>query len=79
MSEDTRMSTIETEAAVESPKTPRNFRTAIDIENFYRFVNDNDLRREAKIMLEIIQSKVMVAVKKKKKETKAQNKKNNLH
>ena len=74
------MSTVtpETEAVVEGPKTPRNFRTAIDIENFYRFVNDNDLRREAKIMLELIQQKVMITVKKKKKETKALNKKN-LH
>ena len=74
------MSTVNTEAeaVVEGPKTPRNFRTAIDIENFYRFVNDNDLRREAKIMLEVIQQKVMITVKKKKKETKALNKKN-LH
>ncbi len=74
------MSTVntETEAVVEGPKTPRNFRTAIDIENFYRFVNDNDLRREAKIMLEVIQQKVMITVKKKKKENKALNKKN-LH
>ena len=74
------MSTVNTEAeaVVEGPKTPRNFRTAIDIENFYRFVNDNDLRREAKIMLELIQQKVMITVKKKKKETKALNKKN-LH
>lgn len=71
-------SPIETEVVVESPKTPRNFRTAIDIENFYRFVNDNDLRREAKIMLELIQQKVMVTVKKKRKESKAQSKKN-LH
>lgn len=62
----------------EGPKTPRNFRTAIDIENFYRFVNDNDLRREAKIMLEVIQQKVLITVKKKKKETKALSKKN-LH
>lgn len=69
---------IETEAVVEGPKTPRNFRTAIDIENFYRFVNDNDLRREAKLMLEMIQQKVLITVKKKKKETKALNKKN-LH
>ena len=72
----------ETEVALdnlkEGPKTPRNFRTAIDIENFYRFVNDNDLRREAKIMLEIIQQKVLITVKKKKKETKALSKKN-LH
>ena len=62
------MSTVntETEAVVEGPKTPRNFRTAIDIENFYRFVNDNDLRREAKIMLEVIQQKGMITLKKKK-------------
>ena len=66
----------ETEAVVEGPITPRNFRTAIDIKNFYRFVNDNDIRREAKIMLELIQQKVMITVKKKKKETKALNKKN---
>jgi hypothetical protein len=69
---------IETEVVAEGPKTPRNFRTAIDIENFYRFVNDNDLRREAKIMLEIIQQKVMITVKKKRKESKALSKKN-LH
>ena len=69
--------TTETEQiAIENPKTPRNFRTAIDIENFYRFVNENDLRKEAKIMLELIQSKVMGQVKKKKKEAKA---KKNLH
>ena len=73
------MTNIEAEVVVESPKTPRNFRTAIDIENFYRFVNDNDLRKEAKIMLEMIQAKVMASVKKKKKEVKAANKKNNIH
>jgi hypothetical protein len=69
--------TTETEVIVEAPKTPRNFRSAIDIENFYRFVNDNDLRREAKIMLEIIQAKVLATVKKKKKESRASKK--NLH
>ena len=65
--------------AVPEVMTIKNFRSNGDIENFYRFVNDNDLRREAKIMLEIIQSRVLAAVKKKKKETNAQNKKNNLH
>ncbi len=70
--------TTETETVAEGPKTPRNFRTAIDIENFYRFVNENDLRREAKIMLELLQSKVMLAVKKNKKDKKAASKKN-LH
>ena len=68
--------TIETEQIVENPKTPRNFRTAIDIENFYRFVNDNDLRKEAKIMLEIIHQKVMTQVKKKRKENNKAMKKN---
>ena len=61
--------TIETTAIViETPKTPRNFRSAVDIEAFYRFVNDNDLRKEAKIMFELIQQKVMGTVKKKRKE-----------
>jgi len=64
-----------TEQIVENPKTPRNFRTAIDIENFYRFVNDNDLRKEAKIMLEIISHKVLGTAKKKRKEKT----KKNLH
>jgi hypothetical protein len=68
--------TIETEQIVENPKTPRNFRTAIDIENFYRFVNDNDLRKEAKIMLELISLKVLGQVKRKRKESKS---KKNLH
>lgn len=70
--------TMETEQIVEqSPKaTPRNFRTAIDIENFYRFINENDLRREAKIMLEQISMKVLGTAKKKRKESKS---KKNLH
>lgn len=63
------------EGIVENPKTPKNFRSAIDIENFYRFVNENDLRREAKIMFELIQSKVISAIKKRKKDVKAANKK----
>ena len=64
---------LETEnVTTEAPKAqPRNFRSAVDIENFYRFVNDNDLRREAKIMLELIHQKVMSTVKKKKKESKS--------
>ncbi len=32
----------------ESIKVPEvNFRSAADIENFYRFIHENDLRREA--------------------------------
>ncbi len=63
-----------TEQEVASPKTPRNFRTAIDIENFYRFINENDLRREAKIMLELIQQRVQATVKKKKRDSKSSKK-----
>ena len=59
------------------PKSPRNFRSSIDIENFYRFVHENDLRREARIMLELIQSKVMSTVKKKR--GNKESKKKNLH
>ena len=71
---------INTEVVTESPKTPRNFRTAIDIENFYRFISDNDLRKEAKTMLEVIQHRVYATVKKKKKESKSAKKsKKNMH
>ena len=70
------MTTETTEQTIESPKTPRNFRSAIDIENFYRFVNENDLRKEAKIMLEQISLKVLGTAKRKRKESKA---KKNLH
>ncbi len=60
-----------------TPKAPRNFRNSIEIENFYRFIHENDLRREARLMLELIQSKVMATVKKKKSSNK--DKKKNLH
>ncbi|MCK6594558.1 MAG: hypothetical protein L6Q33_05105 [Bacteriovoracaceae bacterium] len=59
------------------PKAPRNFRNSIEIENFYRFIHENDLRKEARIMLELIQSKVMSTVKKKR--NSKDSKKKNLH
>ncbi len=69
---------IETENTTQEnlPKAPRNFRNSIEIENFYRFIHENDLRREAKVMLELIQSKVMSTVKKKRN---SKNSKKNLH
>lgn len=33
-------------------KSGRNFRKSEDVEGFYRFVFDNDLRREAKMVLD---------------------------
>ena len=50
--------------------TLRNFRKSPEVENFYRFVSENDLRREAQMMLEVITSKI--AQKKKKKSRKIQ-------
>jgi len=50
--------------------TLRNFRKSPEVENFYRFVNENDLRREAHLMLGVIVSKI--TQKKKKKSRKVQ-------
>ncbi|MBF0313021.1 MAG: hypothetical protein HQK50_07390 [Oligoflexia bacterium] len=45
----------------------RNFRHSSDIENFYRFVHEYDLRREAKTILDSIMSYVAKNNRKKKK------------
>ena len=50
--------------------TLRNFRKSPEVENFYRFISENDLRREALMILEVITSKL--AHKKKKKSRKIQ-------
>ncbi|MDD0853888.1 hypothetical protein HBN50_12320 [Halobacteriovorax sp. GB3] len=44
----------ETQAAQEAPKTGKNFKSSADVENFYRFVYENNLRREAKMILSAI-------------------------
>lgn len=54
-------------------KVTRNFRNIADIENFYRFVYENDLRREAKMILEGI-----VGVTKKKSKSTRKSKKRKL-
>lgn len=40
------------EAALDSKGLPKNFRQQADIEAFYRFVNENDLREEALTILD---------------------------
>lgn len=55
-----------TNAGPEVVRTLRNFRSSADVENFYRFVNDNSLRREAKQILETIYARLTKDVKKKK-------------
>lgn len=37
-----------------SAEAMRSFRATQDIENFYRFIHENDLRNEAKILLKNI-------------------------
>lgn len=46
----------ETQAAQEAPKTGKSFKSSADVENFYRFVYENNLRREAKMVLSAIVS-----------------------
>ena len=48
----------------------RNFRSSADVENFYRFVSENNLRREAKIVLQAIMKLVHESKKKSKRESK---------
>jgi hypothetical protein len=50
--------------------TIKNFRKSPEVENFYRFVSDNDLRREACMILEMITGKL--GQKKKKRSRKVQ-------
>jgi hypothetical protein len=49
--------------------TIKNFRTNGDIENFYRYIHDNGLRREAFMLMEYAISKVAKARKGKRKAT----------
>jgi hypothetical protein len=46
--------------------TIKNFRSNGDIENFYRYIHDNGLRREAFMMMEYAISKIGKARKNKK-------------
>ncbi len=58
--------TTTTNTTAEAAKTgPKNFRSNPDVENFYRFVNDNGLRREAKIVLEAVAARLKSLNKKK--------------
>jgi hypothetical protein len=47
--------------AIPEVMTIKNFRTNGDIENFYRYIHDNGLRREAFMLMEYAISKVAKA------------------
>ena len=48
-------------AAVPEVMTIKNFRSNGDIENFYRYIHENGLRREAFMLMEYALSKVAKA------------------
>lgn len=56
----------ECSSQTEPTRNFRNFRNIPEIESFYRFINDNDLRREAKIVLEHVLNQMKANRKKKK-------------
>lgn len=48
----------ETVAIEGQVKAVKNFRSNVDIENFYRFIHENGLRNEAIVMLEFVNAKL---------------------
>lgn len=58
------------EVKIEPNIGPRNFRHNPDVENFYRFVHDNQLRHEAKMLFKAILDKLKTKSKAQKKEKK---------
>ncbi len=59
----------EEKAAAPEVMTLKNFRSNGDIENFYRYIHDNGLRREAFMLMEYAISKVAKARKGKRAKT----------
>lgn len=53
--------TTEEKAAAPEVMTIKNFRSNGDIENFYRYIHENGLRREAFMLMEYAISKVAKA------------------
>ena len=48
----------ENQAAVDGTKSLKSFRKSKDLEDFYRFINENNLRREAHHALEFITNRL---------------------
>lgn len=62
--------TTTTNTEVTEGKGVRNFRSSADVENFYRFVHENGLRREAKLIFNTIVSQLNKSKKKVRKKRK---------
>jgi hypothetical protein len=67
--------TTDTTALTGENSPLRSFRQTQDIENFYRFVNENGLRREAKKILELMHGRIKKANKKTQRAAKKKSKK----
>lgn len=65
----TTTTTEENKAAAPEVMTIKNFRSNGDIENFYRYIHENGLRREAFMLMEYAISKVVKARKGKRAKT----------
>ena len=46
--------TVETNGQGEKTSPLKSFRSSPDVENFYRFVYENDLRKDAKLCLDAV-------------------------
>ncbi len=60
------------EVSAEVSKSLRNFRNTDEVENFYRFVHEYGLRREAKLVLDHLYNNLLRKPKRRKKSTKLQ-------
>lgn len=63
------MTKSETTEKIAEPVTIKNFRSNSDIENFYRYIHENGLRREAFMLMEYAISKVAKVKKSKRAKT----------
>ena len=61
MKDEKELSPEEQAAAVANAGIPKNFRQQVDMEAFYRFVHENDLREEALEIFDALRAKKNLA------------------
>ncbi len=50
----TKTTTTTTEAIDKTKQTVKNFKSSSEVQDFYRFIHDNNLRSEAKTLVEMV-------------------------
>ena len=63
------VTTTKTTQPTEGSKGIRGFKNSSDVENFYRFVFENNFRREAHLMLKVVHKMLNAKTKSKKRRT----------